>query len=83
MWPTNPHAKPSLDDFKDAIRQYVDHVGSQSGNCVLYHVSNRIEMVKKHYHDGMCDVPSVGIVFRWVEDASYSVQVSSQPWLVC
>ena len=82
MWPTNPHATPSLDDFKNAIREYVRHVGRESAYCMLYHISNKIEMVEKNYGGRTFDVPSVGIVFRWVEDASYSEQVRSQPRLV-
>lgn len=82
MWPTNPHATPSLDEFKNAIREYVRHVGQESVYCMLYHISNKIEMVEKNYGGRISDVPSVGIVFRWVEDASYSEQVSNQPRLV-
>ncbi|PCG94994.1 Nucleotide-binding, alpha-beta plait [Penicillium occitanis (nom. inval.)] len=78
MWPTNPHATPSLDDFKNAIRGYVRHVGRESAYCMLYHVSNKIEMVEKNYGGRIFDVPSVGIVFRWVEDASYSEQKFSK-----
>lgn len=81
MWPTRDYATPSLDDFKHAIRQYIDHVGRKSGNYMLFHVSNSVEMVEKHKpYD--CKVPSVGVVFRWVEDANYLVRVSKQPWLV-
>lgn len=77
MWPTRDYATPSLDEFKRAIRQFIEHVGRKSGNRVLYHVSNSIEMVEKHQpYDSK--VPSVGVMFRWVEDANYSVRVSRQ-----
>ena len=81
MWPTNPHATVSLSNFKDAVRQYVDHIRCKSAYNMLYHVSDNIEMVDKNYGGRIFTVPSVGIVFRWVEDANYSEQVSDQPWL--
>jgi hypothetical protein len=46
---------------------------------MLLHVSNEIEMVQKNYGGIIFTVPSVGLVFRWVEDASYSEQVRINP----
>lgn len=48
---------------------------------MLYHVSGKVESVEKNYGGRIFDVPSVGVVFRWVEDASYAEQVSSNPCL--
>ncbi|QGA21285.1 hypothetical protein EYB26_008995 [Talaromyces marneffei] len=78
MWPSNPHATPGLDDFKNAIRQYVHHTSLDSAYLMLCHVSDKVEMVDKNYGGRIFTVPSVGIVFRWVEDANYSEQKFSE-----
>lgn len=83
MWPTHPYARPRLEDFKDVICQFIQSSNPRSEFRVMCHVSDEIEMVEKNYGGQLFTVPSVGVVFRWVEDANISQNVRIEPFLVC
>ncbi|EED14025.1 conserved hypothetical protein [Talaromyces stipitatus ATCC 10500] len=72
IWPSIPCARPSLVEFKNVVVQFIKYLRDPYGYHMMYHVSNGIDMVEKNYGGRLYTVPSIGVLFRRVEDASYA-----------
>lgn len=83
LWPADPHARPTANDFKRVVRRYIKKCDGEFGKRdynQMYHVSDHVETVEKPYGARIYRVPSVGVVFRWVEDADSSQAASPPPF---